>query len=75
MKMDKTKIQYHLAQAESHVQLGLSHIAEQHELIVRMDLDGLDTTMAREVLSTFEDIQRSHVADRDRLVRELAEAK
>jgi hypothetical protein len=31
--------------------------------------------MARDILATFEEMQRAHVADRDRLVQELVEAE
>jgi hypothetical protein len=65
-------IQDHLAQAEEHVQLGLTHIAKQHAIIAELERDGLDAKMARELLTTFEEMQRSHVADRDRLREELA---
>jgi hypothetical protein len=44
------------------------------ESIADLKRDGRDTRMARELLATFKEMQRAHVADRDRLARELAEA-
>jgi hypothetical protein len=72
--MDKVMIHDHLALAEEHVQLGLVHIAKQHAIIAELERDGLDATLAREVLTTFEEMQRAHVADRDRLKAELEAA-
>ena len=65
-------IRDHLAQAEAHVQLGLTHIAKQHEIIADLERLGIDVTLAREVLTTFKEIQVTHVADRDRLAQEVA---
>jgi hypothetical protein len=70
--MDKTMLENHLAQAERHVALGHEHVQNQRVLIVKLARDGHDTTMARKLLSQFEEIQRSHIADRDRLKDELA---
>jgi hypothetical protein len=72
--MDKVMIRDHLALAEEHVQLGLFHIAKQHAIIAELERDGLDATLAREVLATFEEMQGAHVADRDRLKAELEAA-
>lgn len=69
--MDKAMIRDHLAQAEEHVALGLTHIAKQHAIIAHLERDGIDATLARDLLATFEDMQKSHVADRDRLAKEL----
>jgi hypothetical protein len=73
--MDKAMIRDRLAQADAHVQLGLTHIAKQHIIIANLDRDGIDATLAREVLDTFEDMQVSHVADRDRLAKSLETLK
>jgi hypothetical protein len=72
--MDKAMIRDHLALAEEHVALGLTHIAKQHEIIADLERTGGDTAMALEVLKTFESMQAAHVADRDRLAKELAQA-
>jgi hypothetical protein len=69
--MDKATIREHLARAEANVLLGWTHIAQQRALIVKLDHDCIDATLAREVLKTFEEMQSAHVADRDRLTKEL----
>lgn len=63
----------HLVLAEQHVALGKRHIERQHELIAGLVRNGHDATQARELLATFEDVQGTHTADRDRIRRELAD--
>src|SRR4051812_49110841 len=73
--VDEIMIQDHLDLAEGHVRLGLEHIAKQRVIIAELEGNGLDTSLAREVLATFEGMQKAHVADRDRLRLELEEAR
>ena len=73
--MDKAMILDHLALAEQHVRQGRRHIAQQKRIILDLMNGGHDTSMARSLLVNFEDLLRTHVADRDRLKRELAEAR
>jgi hypothetical protein len=61
----------HLAQEERHVTLGEKQVAEQRERVIILGQDGHDTTGAASLLSQFEELQALHVADRDRLRREL----
>ena len=70
--MDREMVERHLAQAQRHVKEGERHIAGQRELLTRLDRDGHDTTEAAKLLANFEDLQRMHLTDRDRLERELA---
>jgi hypothetical protein len=70
--MDIAMIRDHLALAEGHVRLGAMHIVKQQAIVSDLERDGLDTAMARELLTTFEQMQLAHVADRDRLAKELA---
>ena len=70
--MDKATIREHLVLAERHVRLDASLIATQKAIITKYVRDGGDTTMAQQLLITFEEMQVTHVADRDRLARELA---
>ena len=72
--MDRALIEDHLAQAERHVSEGEGHIARQREIVATLEHDGHDTVAARATLAQFEDVQRLHVADRDRLRRELSES-
>jgi hypothetical protein len=70
--MDRARFERHLRQAEEHVALGLQHIADQRAIVAEHEQKGWDATRARELLATFESIQTSHEADRDRLRREIA---
>jgi len=72
--MDMAMIRDHLAQAERHVARGRQHIASQKQIISDLERGGHDTTVAWKLLDTFRDIQDMHLADRDRLRKELAEA-
>jgi hypothetical protein len=73
MTMDKAMILDHLAMAERHVVQGRRHIAQQMQIVINLENGGHDTTVARSLLINFEDAQRMHIADRDRLVKELAD--
>jgi DNA-binding response OmpR family regulator len=54
----------HVAQAEHRVQ-------RQRELVDRLELEGVDAFLARDLLAGFEKALRDLVDDRDRLIREL----
>jgi hypothetical protein len=70
--MDRALVEDHLAKAELHVGEGEAHVTRQTELVARMEQDGHDTSEARASLALFKDLQAMHVADRDRLRKELA---
>ena len=69
--MDRAMFEQHLAQAEGHISLGERHIARQRELVSELERGPYDTTEARLLLANFEEVQKMHVVDRDRLRREL----
>jgi hypothetical protein len=71
--MERSMIEAHLEQAERHVARGEELIAEQKARIAEMERDGHDTGPFRDLLRQFEETQRMHVADRDRLRKELNE--
>ena len=71
--MDKAMIMDHLALAERHVAQGRRHIAHQKQIIIDLNNAGHDTAVAQSLLIDFEDVLRMHIADRDRLKKELAE--
>ena len=73
--MNRDLLATHLKQAERHVVEGEEHIARQRELIVRLERQGHDIESAVKLLSTFEQTQASHIADRDRLRAELSETQ
>jgi Spy/CpxP family protein refolding chaperone len=62
----------HLAQARRHVAQGEQHVMRQRELVAEMERDGHDTAQSRALLKQFEELLALHVADRDRMERELA---
>jgi len=71
--MDKAMMQDHLEQARRHVADGDKHVARQRKLVAKLDRDGHDSSEARRLLQQFEELQRLHIGDRDRLVKKLAE--
>lgn len=46
----------------------------QREIVAELERDGHDVSEARKLLVQFEELQAMHVADRDRLIDELAAA-
>jgi arginine repressor len=70
--MDRRMWERHLVQAEQHVALGERHIARQYELVAKLERDGQDATEAKLFLDTLQELQATHIAHRDRLLRELA---
>jgi len=72
--MDRSMILDHLAQARCHVAMGEKHIASQREVIAALERNGYDTSGAEELLATFEELQRMHVADQDRLQNKLSKS-
>ncbi len=61
----------HLALAESHIAQGEQTVARQRQIVGELERDGHDARTARELLIQFEEILRTHFADRDRLRHEL----
>jgi hypothetical protein len=69
--MDQKMVEEHLARAETHVKEGETHIARQGELVAKLEQDGHDSVEARASLILFQEMQAMHIADRDRLRKEL----
>ena len=65
----------HLELAEKHVREGEDHIAQQMHLLGHLRLTGADTANAERMLQTLLQSQAPHVEGRDRLRREIEEAK
>jgi hypothetical protein len=72
--MDRAMLERYLAEAERHVTEGGEHIATQRRIIAELERDSHDTTNARQSLKQFEELQAIHIANRDRLRRELGES-
>jgi hypothetical protein len=71
--MDRSTVLKHLEMARRHVAMGEENIARLREIIARLERGGHDTSTTTELLARFEEIQRLHLADRDRLENELAQ--
>lgn len=73
--MSRNQVAADLRQAERQVVHGARSIAHQWKVISRLEADGHPTTDARELLKTFEVMQRMRVTDRDRLTELLRAAE
>ena len=71
---DPALIERALELAETHSRRGAAIVEQQQELVKILAADGHDITLAQQILDTFEQIQRAHLADRDRLAKDLARA-
>ena len=72
--MDRELILQHLKQAERHVAEGERVLEHQRTVIDHLRRDGGGDPMidaAERLLHSFEEVQRMHLADRDRLRGEL----
>jgi hypothetical protein len=70
--MNRTALQRRLQEAEDLVQRVEENIAFQRKMIATLDRGGHDVKAARMFLRRLEAMQAKHVADRDRLLKELA---
>jgi hypothetical protein len=71
--MNRSALLEHLAQACRQITMGEQNIARLREIIARLERGGHDSSSAKELLARFEELQKSPIADRDRLEKELAE--
>ena len=71
MPIAREQLLDHLAVAERHIARGERIIRKQRALVQRLDSAGLSTVEAQRLLHIFEDMQRSHRADRDRVMEQL----
>ncbi|SEP50748.1 hypothetical protein SAMN02990966_07754 [Rhodospirillales bacterium URHD0017] len=70
--LSRPTVERHLRIALQHVAVGERLIDRQRALVMTLEEHGHPTRIARKLLTQFEDVQAMHVADRDRLVDELA---
>lgn len=73
--MKPAKIRRNLQQAEAHVRRAAEHIATQKRIVAELEASGHGTGIARDLLKTFEEVEQTHIADRDRLASNLTEAE
>jgi hypothetical protein len=71
--MAGANLKHLLEDAEMRVQRGQRNIDHQREVISALERDGQDATIAKALLKIFEKANEIHVADRDRLIKELAD--
>ena len=74
--MDVATLREHLAQTERHVAESEERVSEQRARVTELTSSGLTNLAwaARMVLADMERLLARHIADRDRLVKKLAEA-
>jgi hypothetical protein len=68
---DSDTLEQRLAQAEGYMAMSKGHIATQRTFAAALLRDGHDASQALALLLRFEELQQLHIADRDRLRREL----
>src|SRR5262249_52550475 len=71
MDTDRPVREEHWALAEARVAQGERTVAHQRRIVAELDGEGHDSRMARELLTQFQELLALHVADRDRLLKEL----
>jgi hypothetical protein len=69
--MDRTVIIEHLALAQKHIVEGELRVREQREYVAKLASRGEDTGLSKRILARLEAVLAMHVADCDRLIREL----
>jgi hypothetical protein len=69
--MDRAVWQKHLAQIEWHVVEAEKRVARQREIVAELERAGRRATAARGLLAAFERLLAMHLADRQRLRKEL----
>ena len=68
---DRALLHRHLKEALDHVARGEAHMRRQREVISEFERDGRETALAKRLLAEFEAMQKMHIADRDRIIKEL----
>jgi hypothetical protein len=71
--MKRALLQRHIEEAESRIQRGQRNVDHQCKAISDLELDNQDATIEKALLRMFEKALAVHVADRDQLLKELAD--
>ena len=69
--MDRQLLLEHLAETDRHIVMGRNLIARQQAEILRRQREGRDATRAERILEEALESQAMHVANRERLLKEL----
>lgn len=72
LRLHRSKLQQQLALAEQHVADGAKLIAKQRQTLGELESSGYDSEVARATLKQYEELQKLHLADQERLRNELA---
>jgi hypothetical protein len=72
--MSRARIEQRLTQVEENIARETRNIARHRELLSELEGDGVDTMALRRLLDTVEETRRLHMAERERLERELQSA-
>ena len=71
--MKRALLQRHIEEAESRIQRGQRNVDHQRKTVSDLERDNQDATIATALLGMFEKARAGHVADRDQLLKQLAE--
>jgi hypothetical protein len=69
--MDRAMLADTLAAAERHLAEAGRQVANQRDLVAALERDGHDADQPTQLLEHFEEVLAMHLADRDRLRKEL----
>jgi hypothetical protein len=69
--MDRAMLVEHLAQAARHVAAGERYVERQRRIVAHLKREGRDVREASDLLLQFEEMQALHMAEWDRLRKEL----
>jgi hypothetical protein len=69
--MDRAILEDHLAATERQLAEAERNVAHQRELVAQRMRDGQDTTQTTRLLKQFEEVLAVHIAERNRLRRQL----
>ena len=73
--MKRALLQRHIEETESRIQRGQRNVDHQRKTVSNLERDNQDATIATALLGMFEKALAGHIADRDQLLKELAERK
>src|SRR5262245_19062847 len=69
--MDRSAIQKRLGEIEEQIALGQRQVAQQQEVIVKLEADGQSATHAKYLLAGLELLQAARRDSRDKLLKQL----
>jgi hypothetical protein len=73
--MDRAMILQHLARARERVAQGERHLKLQQQIVDVLQRDGCNALHAIKLLQQYQELQARHIAERDKLERDLSETQ